>query len=113
MYINQLREREKFHYPPFYRLINIKVKHKDFKVLNKGADVFANILKSKFGKLVIGPEFPMIGRIRLYYIKNIMLKLPKSKSQTDMKKLLLDCLEEYRKLAAYKSVLIQFDVDPQ
>ncbi|PLX02422.1 MAG: primosomal protein N' [Marinilabiliales bacterium] len=113
MYANQLKEREKFRYPPFYRLINIKIKHKDFKILNKGADVFANILKARFGKLVYGPEFPMVGRIRLYYIKQIMLKLPKNKSQTEMKKILLECLDEYRKLAAYKSVLIQFDVDPQ
>ncbi len=112
MYKSQLHEREKFRYPPFYRLINIKIKHKDFKVLNKGADVFGNILKSKFGNLVYGPEFPMVARVRLYFIKQILLKLPKGRSQAEMKKVLLQCLDEYRKLAAYKSVLIQFDVDP-
>lgn len=113
MYNSQLIERKRFRYPPFYRLINIKIKHKDYKLLIKAADVFANILRSKFGKLVYGPEFPMVSRIRLFYIKQILLKLPRENSQFEMKRVLLLCLDEFRKLAAYKSVLIQFDVDPQ
>ena len=113
MYKNQLKEREDFRYPPFYRLINIKIKHKDYKLLHKAADVFGNILRSKFGNLVYGPEFPMVSRIRLYFIKQVLLKLPRDKSQFAMKEVLLLSLEEFRKLAAYKSVIIQFDVDPQ
>lgn len=113
MYKGQLLERQKFRYPPFYRLINIKIKHKDFKILSKASDVFGNILRSKFGNLVYGPEFPMVSRIRLFYIKQIMLKLPRNKSQFEMKKILTLSLDEFRKLAAYKSVLVQFDVDPQ
>jgi len=113
MYKNQLKERMDFRYPPFYRLINIKIKHKDFKLLVKASDVFGNILRSKFGNLVYGPEFPMVSRIRLYFIKQILLKLPRDKSQFAMKEVLLLTLEEFRKLAAYKSVVIQFDVDPQ
>jgi len=113
MYTGELKEREKFRYPPYYRLINIKVKHKDFKVLNNAADVFGNILRSKFGNMVYGPEFPMVSRIRLFYIKQLLIKLPRNKSQFEMKSIILESLEEFRKLAAYKSVLVNFDVDPQ
>ena len=113
MYKSQLIERKNFRYPPYFRLINIKIKHKDFKVLNKAATVFGNILRSKFGDLVYGPEFPMVSRIKLYFIKQILLKLPRNKSQADMKRVLLVSLDEFRKLTAYKSVKVQFDVDPQ
>jgi len=113
MYKGQLLERNKFRYPPYYRLINIKIKHKDFKILNRAADVFGNILRSKFGNLIYGPEFPMVSRIRLYYIKQIMLKMARGRSQFEMKKILILSLDEFRKLAAYKSVIVQFDVDPQ
>ena len=113
MFSDQLKERQKFRYPPFYRLINIKIKHKDFRTLNKAADVFSNMVRSKFGDLTYGPEFPMVSRIRLFYIKQVLLKLPRNKSQFEMKRVLLMCLEEFRKIAIYKSVLIHFDVDPQ
>lgn len=113
MYKSQLTERKNFRYPPYFRLINIKIKHKDFKVLNKAATVFGNILRSKFGDLVYGPEFPMVSRIKLYFIKQVLLKLPRNKSQADMKRVLLESLDEFRKLTSYKSVIVQFDVDPQ
>ena len=113
MYNSQIAERQKFKYPPFYRLINIYIKHKDPIVLSKASLVFGNILKSKFGNLIYGPETPMISRIRLYYIKQVLFKLPREKSHKQMKSILLLCLDEFRKLASFKSVIIQFDVDPR
>jgi hypothetical protein len=55
----------------------------------------------------------MVSRIKLFFIKQILLKLPRNKSQAGMKRALILSLDEFRKLTAYKSVIVQFDVDPQ
>ncbi len=112
MYQSQLREREQFKYPPFYRMILIKLKHKKPDVLNEAAKAFGIELRSKFGKWVIGPEFPLVARVRNYYIKQIILKSPRNTKQTAVKEKILESYESFRKAGKHRSVIVQFDVDP-
>lgn len=113
MFHRELAERRRFLYPPFYRLIIIKLKHKDYSILNKAADVLARDMKHRFGKLVYGPEYPMISRIKNLYIKQIMLKVPRNRQQTSQKEELQNVLADFNKYTYLKSVRIQVDVDPQ
>jgi primosomal protein N' (replication factor Y) len=113
MFHRELEERRKFLYPPFYRLIIIKLKHKDYSILNKAADVLALDMRKRFGKLVYGPEYPMISRIKNLYIKQIMLKVPRNRKQAEQKEILKQVLEDFHKHTHLKSVYIQVDVDPQ
>jgi primosomal protein N' (replication factor Y) len=113
MYEQQIVHRNKFRYPPFYRLIIIKMRHKDYRILNAAATIFGNQLRSVFGDDIYGPEYPMVARVRTYYVKEIMLKQPRTAGMNLAKEKILSNLNEFRKLAKYKSVRIQFDVDPQ
>ncbi len=113
MYSRELKERFRFKYPPYYRLIILKLKHKKPEVLNKAASVLAKDLRIRFGNLVYGPEYPMVSRIKNLFIKQIMIKIPKNKQQQEKKDLLKKALSDFHKYSDFKSVRIQIDVDPQ
>ena len=70
-------------------------------------------LKAVFGNRMIGPEYPLVARIRNYYIKQIMIKNPRNTNHASVKALINDVLENFRKQGKYRSVIVQFDVDPQ
>ncbi len=113
MYQQQIYERQQFFYPPFYRLIVIRLKHKDPDLLNQGAASLAADFRAKFGKAVYGPEYPLVSRVRNYYIKQILVKFPRSVNSYQVKQQLFQSLEHFREVKSYRSVLVQFDVDPQ
>src|ERR1035438_19952 len=89
MYERQLVERRKFNYPPYTRLIRIIIKHRDPKDLNKAADLLTTRLKKPFGKRILGPEYPLVGRIRNYYLKHILVKIEREAPLQLMKEKLM------------------------
>ena len=113
MYVRELVERNRFKYPPFYRLVMIKLKHKKPELLNEAAAVLARDLKARFGNLVYGPEYPMVSRIKNLFIKQILFKIPRNKRQAEKKQQLKQSLNNFKMLPKYKSVRVQVDVDPQ
>ncbi len=113
MYNDQIAERRKYLYPPFYRLINIKLKHARPELVNEGASVLAKDMRAVFGKFVYGPEFPMVSRIKNKYIKQILLKIPRNANLKKQKELLSEVLLRFQSIAKFKPVRIQIDVDPQ
>jgi primosomal protein N' (replication factor Y) len=113
MYKQQLAERKRFFYPPYFRLIIIKMKHKKVDILRDGAIVFSKELRTKFGKMLYGPEFPLVSRVRSFYIMQIMIKAARGSNYSAVKDELNKSFQEFRSLAKYKSIIIQFDVDPQ
>jgi len=74
----ELKERQEFRYPPFTRLIHIKLRHKDPKVVHEAAAQYGKMLRQKLGDRVLGPVLPNIARIRGYFAQDILLKLEKS-----------------------------------
>lgn len=74
----ELKERLEFKYPPFTRLINLELRHKEPRIVNEAAVFYAKALRAKLGDRVLGPVIPNIARIRNYFGQNIMLKLEKS-----------------------------------
>lgn len=106
-------DRINFHYPPFYRLIEIRLKHKDYRILNPVTDELAQILKAKFGSRILGPEYPIVSRIKNLYIKNILLKIERDISLKKVKEELMAILDQFRKPTISKGVYIIIDVDPQ
>ncbi|RZK70422.1 MAG: primosomal protein N', partial [Pedobacter sp.] len=77
MFDTEILERRNFHYPPLYRLIQLDVKHKDLSKLVNIASSLAGILRSQFADRILGPEAPLISRIRNYYIQTILIKVEK------------------------------------
>ena len=77
---SQMQDRIQFKYPPYYRLILLRLQHKDYTVLNKGAREFADDLRNNLDKTVLGPEYPLVSRIKNWYIKHILIKTGKDAS---------------------------------
>ncbi|RZL60463.1 MAG: primosomal protein N', partial [Pedobacter sp.] len=112
MYNDEIAEREKFQYPPFSRMIFISVKHKDSNVLDRAAANLGQTLKAKFGQRVLGPEQPLVSRVRNLYIKQIIIKADKHTAIHKVKNVLRETLTEFNATKDFKSVIIQIDVDP-
>jgi len=113
MYQRQLVERRKFNYPPFTRLIRIIIKHRDAKALNKAADLLAIRLKKTFGKRILGPEYPLVGRIRNYYLKQILVKIEREANLHLMKEKLMAEMVMFSQVKDFGAFRLVIDVDPQ
>ncbi len=112
LFESQLTERKKFLYPPYCRLVQVSVRHKDEAVLDAACRTLADALRQTFGARVLGPEYPMVSRISTYYIKNFLLKLERGKQLETMKASLSLILDRFSALPAYRSCRIVVDVDP-
>lgn len=113
MFDTEILERRNFHYPPLYRLIQLDVKHKDLSKLVTIAASLAGILRSQFADRILGPEAPLVGRIRNYYIQTILIKVEKEGvSIQKIKDALRGILTSFDADTANKGVYVQIDVDP-
>ncbi|MCD6333233.1 MAG: primosomal protein N' [Bacteroidales bacterium] len=112
-YDQELAERESFGYPPFTRLLQIKLKHKNPEFLSQAAYYLGRDLKKILPGKVIGPHTPLIGRIQGKHLKIILIKLPKSHDLLQLKKQIRTTLETYHHKPGYSQLIIQPDVDPQ
>jgi len=113
LYFTEMEERKSFKYPPFYRIINLDIKHKNSEIVNNQAIYLANELRKQFGDRVIGPEPPLISRIRNYYIQSIMLKFEKDGvSINKVKATLRDVITQFQTTKLSKGSVVQPDVDP-
>ena len=112
MYKDQLEERYNYKYPPFYRLIRITLKCRDYSKTNEGADWLAAGMKNVFKENVLGPEFPPVARIRNEYYKNILLKIPQQQSLGKSKKILQRIMESFKAIGAFRSIKVVINVDP-
>jgi len=68
MYREQLQERWQYHYPPYYRLIKLTLRHKDFNRVDEGANWLGKSLTLQFKQQILGPTTPAISKIRNYYL---------------------------------------------
>jgi primosomal protein N' (replication factor Y) len=108
---NQLQERKMFKYPPFYRLILFSVKHKDPKKANQSA-IKLKLLFSKIeGLIILGPEEPVYGRVKLYYIRNILIKIPRNNRHTNTRLKLQTIVENFLAEKDQSGVKIIADAD--
>lgn len=112
MYQAQLKERELFHYPPFYRLIYIYMKHRNEQVLEELSTRYANHLRAVFGSRILGPDNPPVARIQSLYIRKIVLKVELNASIQRAKELLFSTRNEMMVDERFKSLVFYYDVDP-
>lgn len=112
-YDREVEEREYFKYPPFTKLINIYLKHKDESTLVEMSVRYSNLLREVFGTRVLGPEPPLVGRIQQFHIRQIVLKMENEASMHKVKKILRTIYENIIKVdSRMKSTILYYDVDP-
>lgn len=111
-YNEEIKEREKYSYPPFTKIINIYLKNKDSRSCDLGAVILTNTLREIFGNRVLGPEKPFVSRVALWYIQSIMLKVEAGASMKKVKDILRASIARIAEIPEIKSSQIYFDVDP-
>jgi primosomal protein N' (replication factor Y) len=111
MYKEQLYERKIYFYPPFYRLIRITLKHRDFEKLKEGSMWLYQVLQQNLTIPVLGPEEPAIGRIRNEYIRTIMIKMPGDASIQGTKKTIQKILNSFDLVSQYRAIKVTVNVD--
>ena len=112
MYREQDNERRVFRYPPYFKLIEITLKHKDQDCVNDAADWLATQMRATFGNRVLGPEYPLVSRIRALYLKTVILRFERSEAIADAKRIILLMADKLHEQPDWKGVIVQFDVDP-
>lgn len=113
MFTHEITERKNYHYPPFYRLIRLDVKHVDQDQCLDSANKLANLLRTTLAERVLGPEQPLVARIRNNYIQTIMLKVERAGiSIVKVKELIRQALLHFELDKKNASVRVVVDVDP-
>ncbi|MCL2289547.1 MAG: primosomal protein N', partial [Bacteroidetes bacterium] len=111
MYENQIEERKKYRYPPVFRLIKITLKHNNLDWVNQAAAELAIELQKRFPKQVLGPEFPLIGRLQNQYLKEIWIKFAKDSSLEKKKEALQSVITQFQTHSKFKQVRVVVNVD--
>ena len=112
MFTMQTVERQLFKYPPYYRMIQITLKHRDAAVINQGAKEMSMEMKSVFGNRVLGPVTPAVSRIQNLFIRQILFKIEAEAPLKKAKNYLQDIILRMLSKKEYKSMKISCDVDP-
>ena len=112
MVADQLAERELFHYPPFYRLIYVYLKHRKEDLLDEMAAVMGDKLRQVFGARVLGPDKPPVGRVQTLFIRKMVLKIELNASTSGVRSRLIQIQREMIENERYRSLIVYYDVDP-
>jgi primosomal protein N' (replication factor Y) len=108
----QLNERKNFFYPPFSRLIQITIKHKNKETLQEASHFLASELRKNFNTPVLGPEFPVISRIFNYFQMQILIKINRKAPINETRKIITNKILELKTNHNYKSCRVVINVDP-
>lgn len=108
----QLVQRKQHNYPPYFRLIELRLLHKDSNTLNQAAFVLNNELRKLISFQILGPEYPVVSRIRNLYIKQFLIKIPRHENPAETKHAIASATASLQKTAEFKQVRVQIDVDP-
>ena len=112
-YQHELADRQQFGYPPFTKVINIYLKHREDTTVGELAVRYSGLLRQVFGTRVLGPMAPFVARVQNLYIRQITLKIETAASMSKVKKILRDLYEQMIAVdARMKTVRIYYDVDP-
>src|SRR5690606_8728661 len=113
MFMTEIKERKNYQYPPFYRIIRLDVRHTEMQTASDAATRLAILLRAHLGSRVLGPEPPMISRIRNHFIQTVTLKIERNNvSITRVKELINQAITQFGMEKQYKGARISIDVDP-
>ena len=107
-----LDERCEFHYPPFYHLVYVYLKHRDENIVNTAGVELGSRLRDIFGARVLGPDKPAVARVKTLSIRKIVLKLENGIDYPRVRQYLRGALDAMMKDKRYGALQVYYDVDP-
>ncbi len=111
MYKEQLYDRQIYKYPPYFRLVKLTLKQRDFDKLKEGAMWLYQVMSQNLSMPVLGPEEPPISRIRNEYIRTILIKIPQNISIGTTKKTIQKMLNSFEAVSQYRAIKVSINVD--
>ena len=111
MYKEQLYDRQIYKYPPYFRIIKITLKQRDFDKLKEGSMWLYQVMSQNLNMPVLGPEEPAISRIRNEYIRTIIIKIPHDVSIGNTKKTIQKILNSFEAVAQFRAIKVSLNVD--
>ena len=112
LYKNLIAERQAFHYPPYYRLIYVYLRHRQDGVVQTAATELGSQLRQWFGGRVLGPDKPSVAKVRQQNIRKLVLKLENGLDMKKVRKYLLLAQSQILADKRYSSLTVYYDVDP-
>ena len=111
MYKEQLYDRQIYKYPPYFRIIKLTLKQRDFDKLKEGSMWLYQVMSQNLNMPVLGPEEPAISRIRNEYIRTIIIKIPHNVSIGNTKKTIQKILNSFEAVAQFRAIKVSLNVD--
>ena len=112
LYRTLCAERQQFHYPPFYRLTDVYLKHRSDELVEVAAQELGFRLRQWFGGRVLGPDKPGISRVKSLCIRKLVLKLENSLNMAEVRRYLTLAQQQMLQDKRYASLQVYYDVDP-
>nr|WP_314839680.1 primosomal protein N' [uncultured Flavobacterium sp.] len=111
MYQEQLYDRQIYKYPPYFKLIKLTLKQRNYDKVNEGSAWLYQVLSQNLNMPVLGPEEPAISRIRNEYIRTILIKIPNTTSLVNTKKTIHKIMNSFEAVAQFRAIKVILNVD--
>ncbi len=111
-YLSLIAERQQFHYPPYYRLVYVYLKHRQDALVESASIKMSSRLRQLFGARVLGPDKPAVAKVKSLSIRKLVLKCEFGLNMADVRKYLALAQQQMLQDKRYSTLQIYFDVDP-
>ena len=111
-YQSLIAERQQFHYPPYYRLVYVYLKHRQDALVESASIEMSSRLRQWFGARVLGPDKPAVTKVKSLSIRKLVLKCEFGLNMADVRKYLALAQQQMLQDKRYSTLQIYFDVDP-
>ena len=112
LYKSLAAERQAFHYPPYYHLVYVFMKHSHDDVVNTAGIEMGSRLRQWFGGRVLGPDKPSVAKVKSQNIRKLVLKLENGIDMKRVREYLLLAQSQMLADKRYASLQIYYDADP-
>lgn len=107
-----MEERRLFHYPPYYRLIYIYLRHSREEVVESASIELGGRLRQWFGERILGPDKPAVARVKSMSVRKIVVKLENGIDHRQARQYLRLAEKQLMENKRYATLQLYFDVDP-
>lgn len=111
MYQREIEHRRAHGYPPFTRLIELTLKHRSEERVAATGAVLGMALREGLGERVLGPDIPLVSRIRDRHLRKLLIKLRRT-AHHEEKAFVSDTIDRVFGDPAHSAVQLVTDVDP-
>ena len=112
LYRDLIAERQAFHYPPYYHLVYVYLRHRSDEVVNTASIEMGSRLRQWFSGRVLGPDKPSVAKVKSQNIRKLVLKLENGIDMKKVREYLLLVQSQMLTDKRYNSLQIYYDVDP-